>query len=425
MSRPPLPAVTPPPERVTTLFGAGAPLYGFALSETGRFLVTFCRDVLAWRDGEDAAARYVAAWSAAANPEALFEQVRDDLPREPLAPDLPDGSRLRRLTTKAEIRAAAARFGNEVDSEVGRAGEGDLAIYAWQDDPPALVELARDDLQGWAAYRVRGPGEEPLSGAVCEEIARELAVIGVGHGPETTFLRTRLGQAEQSGWRYHHLTAFGIDAHEAPGLAQPDPSPLFGAAGSLRRLGEGMTADARALVAACHAVLSDATGGAAHLDGWSRAQTPAALLRRVEDDLTAEPSGVDLPASPRLRLLETKAAIRDAAARLDSLAADFLDGYGGGRAAIFEWLGPPGALVEVDRDQLVGWRLGSARLAGEEPVPPPLAEEISKELRRIGVHVGPGYQELRTALREIQERPDYDYRFWYFFGSEASPYDGD
>jgi len=155
-----------------------------------------------------------------------------------------------------------------------------------------------------------------------------------------------------------------------------------------------------------HDVLRWRVGEAAAAEvvaGWERFETPKALFAAVRDDLCPEPATPPHDGAPRLRPLTTKAAFRDAARRYRNCLVDQAPYAASGWSAYYEWTGDPGAMIEISRDHIFGWRLEQARLAGNEPVPEALREQIVSELALMGVHVGRGGWELERALSQQED----------------------
>jgi hypothetical protein len=143
--------------------------------------------------------------------------------------------------------------------------------------------------------------------------------------------------------------------------------------------------------------------------GWARVGSAKALFELVRDDLTPEPAAPPHPGAGRLQPLATKAAIREAARRYRNCLADRTPHAASGWSAFYEWEGPPGAIVEISRDHVFGWRLDEARLADNGVVPEPVRDEIACDLALMGVHVGRSGWQLDRLLREDVGR---GYRFW-------------
>ncbi|MFN4176261.1 hypothetical protein [Phenylobacterium sp.] len=186
------------------------------------------------------------------------------------------------------------------------------------------------------------------------------------------------------------------------------PAPMEDAV----RLARELTPEGLAVLCEAHEALRfrDGAGAAEEAAGrWAKAGSVRALFAAVRDDLTPEPGAPPHPGTARLRPLATKAALRDAARRYRNCLADRMPHAASGWSAFYEWAGPPGAVVEVARDHVFGWRPEEARLAGNRPVPEPLRDEIMADLALMGVHVGRSGWQLDRLLREDVGR---GYRFW-------------
>lgn len=132
--------------------------------------------------------------------------------------------------------------------------------------------------------------------------------------------------------------------------------------------------------------------------GWAAAGSAKALFEAVRDDLYPEPEPPPHPGTARLRPLASKAALKAAARRYRNCLGDQLPYAASGWSAYYEWVVAPGAVVEVSRDAMFGWRLEQARLASNEPVPEAVREAIVSELALMGIHVGRSSWELERAL---------------------------
>ncbi|HEY8574397.1 hypothetical protein [Phenylobacterium sp.] len=143
---------------------------------------------------------------------------------------------------------------------------------------------------------------------------------------------------------------------------------------------------------------SGAAAADAAAQRWVRAGSAARLVEIVRDDLYPEPAAPPHSGTPRLAPLATKAAMRAAAQRYRNCLRDQIPHAASGWSAHYEWTEAPGAIVEVTRDAIFGWRLEQARMADNAPVPEPLREAIAAELALMGVHVGRSSWELDRAL---------------------------
>lgn len=178
------------------------------------------------------------------------------------------------------------------------------------------------------------------------------------------------------------------------------PPALAGAGGVLLRLTEDQTR----LVAQCHAGVSRRDGpvrAEAVAQRWASARNAKALFAQVGQDIAIEAVEPFHPGTERLRPLATRQALTEAARRYRNC----LDGREpSAHAHHYEWLGPPGVIVQVDADPLWGWVLAEGRLSGNEPVAADLREVIAAELRTMGVHVGSGRWNLHWTLKGAAEK---------------------
>ncbi|WP_374472961.1 hypothetical protein [Phenylobacterium sp.] len=132
---------------------------------------------------------------------------------------------------------------------------------------------------------------------------------------------------------------------------------------------------------------------------WARTGSARALFEAVRDDLCPEPAAPPHSGTRRLRPLATKRDLRDAARRYRNCLADRMPYAATGWSAFYEWEGPPGAVVELARDPLFGWRLEEVRTLGNGLVAEPYRDALVDELALMGVHVGRAGWELDRALR--------------------------
>ena len=131
---------------------------------------------------------------------------------------------------------------------------------------------------------------------------------------------------------------------------------------------------------------------------WGRARDLPRLYARVRKDLELAVYPQPFPGSPRLRPLVTKAAMLDGAQRYGNCLAGETHNAASGWAAFLEWVGPPGVVLELNRDNHLGWRLVQARARGNTAVPVEQRAEIVAELRQWGVRVGRAGWELERDL---------------------------
>lgn len=133
---------------------------------------------------------------------------------------------------------------------------------------------------------------------------------------------------------------------------------------------------------------------------WACAASVRSLFEMVRDDLTPEPAPPPHPGLGRLRPLASKKALREAARRYRNCLTDRAPHAASGWSAFYEWEGPPGAVLEISRDHVFGWRLEEARGAGNMPLSESAQDEIVSALALMGVHVGRSGWALDRLLRE-------------------------
>jgi hypothetical protein len=142
---------------------------------------------------------------------------------------------------------------------------------------------------------------------------------------------------------------------------------------------------------------------------WGGARSSKALFELVRDSLVPELPAPPFPGSARLVALDTKARVREAAGRYRNCLRTLVGQAVDGEAAFYEWIGPPGVVVQLWRDRLFGWRLEQARLANNDVPARPVRDAINAELRSWGVHVGRSCWQLENATEQAQN--DW-YRYW-------------
>lgn len=139
-------------------------------------------DAIRLRSGAAAADVAAARWARTITPKALVEAVRDDLYPEPMTPPHPGTERLRPLSSKAAMRAAAARYRNCLRDNIPYAASGWSAYYEWEGEPNAVVEISRDAIFGWRLEQARLANNAPVPAALRDAIVSELALMGVHVG---------------------------------------------------------------------------------------------------------------------------------------------------------------------------------------------------------------------------------------------------
>lgn len=131
---------------------------------------------------------------------------------------------------------------------------------------------------------------------------------------------------------------------------------------------------------------------------WADAETEAALFEAVREDLYPEPPAPPFAGTATLRPLATKAALRDAARRYNNCLATRVTHAVGGFSAYYEWLYGAGAVVEVSRDAIFGWRLEEAKGPNNDVLDAAARAALAAELTALGVYVGRSGWQLERAL---------------------------
>jgi hypothetical protein len=135
---------------------------------------------------------------------------------------------------------------------------------------------------------------------------------------------------------------------------------------------------------------------------WAGLETEAALFEAVREDLYPEPPAPPFPATDRLKPLATKAALREAARRYENCLATRVNHAVGGFSAYYEWTGggpiDGGAIVEIGRDAIFGWRLEEAKGPKNAVLDKDVRAELVADLAALGVYVGRSGWQLERAL---------------------------
>lgn len=168
-------AAMPPPM-------AGAFELAWELNDDAVALLREAHAAIRVREGRIQADAAAARWAQVRSAKALFEVVGDDLCAELPPPPFAGTERLRPLTSKAEIRAVAKRYGNCLADRIYLAATGQAAYFEWTGKPGAVVEVLRCHVFGWRLDEARGPRNAPVAPALRGEIAGELALMGVHVG---------------------------------------------------------------------------------------------------------------------------------------------------------------------------------------------------------------------------------------------------
>ncbi|MBU1374765.1 MAG: hypothetical protein KKE02_06920 [Alphaproteobacteria bacterium] len=159
---------------------------------------------------------------------------------------------------------------------------------------------------------------------------------------------------------------------------------------------DGATAVAEA--AGAIAVRSGAEAAIAAATRWADAETEAALFEAVREDLYPELPAPPFAGTATLRPLATKAALREAARRYENCLATRVNHAVGGFAAYYEWTEGEGAVVEISRDAIFGWRLEEAKGPSNDVLDKDARAALIAELTALGVYVGRSGWQIERAL---------------------------
>lgn len=191
-----------------------------------------------------------------------------------------------------------------------------------------------------------------------------------------------------------HAEAIDVAVVARLGLLPPAMSGALALAGLL-------TDDAACAVAEAAGAIACRSGVAvadAATVRWALAETEAGLFEAVREDLYPELPPPPFEGTDRLKPLATKAAMREAARRFSNCLATRVNHAVGGFAAYYEWTGAPGAIVEISRDAIFGWRLEEAKGPNNEVLDHESRAELVGELTALGVYVGRSGWQLERAL---------------------------
>jgi hypothetical protein len=90
--------------------------------------------------------------------------------------------------------------------------------------------------------------------------------------------------------------------------------------------------------------------------------------------------------------------LRDAAKRFENCLAGRVHHAVSGWSVFYEWTEAPGAIVEIERDAIFGWRLNEAKGPGNALIAKDVRAEIVDDLASMGVYVGRSGWQLERAL---------------------------
>ncbi|WP_068879127.1 hypothetical protein [Phenylobacterium sp. CCH12-B4] len=244
-----------------------------------------------------------------------------------------------------------------------------------------------------------------LAGVILRGRLREAIRLALGRSPPGLERALgRLGETAWSGPAYSRLLDLLADPAAAKLLRHAeaiDPEPM----GRALQLALVLTDDAaQALGEAAGAIACRSSPAVARAAAarWAGAESEAALFDAVREDLYPEPPAPPFAGTATLKPLATKAALRAAARRYANCLATRVTHAVGGFSAYYEWTRGTGAIVEISRDAIFGWRLEEAKGPNNEVLDPEARRALAAELAALGVHVGrSGWQLERALSRDV------------------------
>lgn len=255
-----------------------------------------------------------------------------------------------------------------------------------------------------------------LAGVLTDARTRDVIRVALGHksaGLERAL--ARLGETAWSAGAYRRLMDLLADPRASKVLRHAAAID----AAAIERLGRLPAPMGRALALALlitddgARAVGEAADAIAFRDGpaaadaaaarWAEAETEEALFAAVKVDLYPELPPLPFAGTARLKPLATKAAMREAARRFGNCLADRVEHAAAGWSAYYEWTGDEeaggeGAIAEVTRDAIHGWRLNEAKGPYNEPLDKEGRAALVGELTAMGVYVGRNSWTLERAL---------------------------
>jgi len=250
-----------------------------------------------------------------------------------------------------------------------------------------------------------------LAGVLATGRLRDVIRVAVGgRSPGLERALGRLGETAWTGAAYRKLVELLPDQKAGKFLRHADTidaaavmrltllPPAMGRAIQLATL---ITDDAAAAVTEAAGAVACRSGAAvaeAATVRWALAETEAGLFEAVREDLYPELPAPPFEGTDRLKPLATKAAMRAAARRYSNCLADRVNHAVGGFAAYYEWTEGEGAVVEICRDAIFGWRLEEAKGRNNGVLDKDTRADLVADLTAIGVYVGRSGWQLERAL---------------------------
>jgi hypothetical protein len=283
----------------------------------------------------------------------------------------------------------------------------------WPEPHRAFVEAAaeRRHLVCLALARTEGQLAPDLAGACIAAPFRRAVKLVAPHGPEG--LARALGRLGEIAWPAEDYSAL-VDLLGRPGactvlhhkslISRPTIAHLAALSGPLRAAGlasaelSGPQAEILTELHAALAVRDGDVAASAAARRWSAGNGAADIFERAISSVRRGLSPPPFPDQGQLRAIRTLAQLDEAGGRFHNCLGS-LNYAGDPDYAWYEWVGLPGAMIEITNDGLFGWSLRQARLNRNATVPPGSRSEITAALRHMGVHVGRSDWDVITALR--------------------------
>ncbi|MBX3483823.1 hypothetical protein [Phenylobacterium sp.] len=226
-------------------------------------------------------------------------------------------------------------------------------------------------------------------------LERALARLGETACPAVVYRRLLVLLGEPAAAKtLRHAETIDVAAIARLALLPPQMGAALGLAQRLTDDGAAAVAEAQGAIA-CRSGAAVADAAALR---WAQLETEAALFEAVVEDLYPEPPAPPFAATERLKPLATKAAMREAASRYGNCLAGRVSHAVAGGAAYYEWMGADGAVVEISRDAIFGWRLEEAKGPKNAALDKETRAELVADLTAVGVYVGRSGWQLERAL---------------------------
>ncbi|MET0544854.1 MAG: hypothetical protein ABWZ40_00960 [Caulobacterales bacterium] len=140
---------------------------------------------------------------------------------------------------------------------------------------------------------------------------------------------------------------------------------------------------------------------------WRRAETAGRLLAMATDDLIPSRfQATPFPEHPDLLHLSSAQAFEETGRRFRNCLATYAMRAAAGDLIVYEWAGPPPAVLAITRDPVWGWRLEEARITDNDPIPHDARITIARIMAHLGVAVERGGYALASVLDWAARDPE-------------------